>query len=103
MERDQEVLGRVRDRLKYRIEYKERLALRNKAERLEIYGGLREDIGIQTYLHGPMEYTKNLKLRSRVGKLDLPKRRDIPVVGRRRTWRHMCACVAQQWRVGLAW
>ena len=23
---------------------------------LEIYGGLREDIGMKTYLHGPMNY-----------------------------------------------
>ena len=42
---------------------------------LEIYGGLREDIGMKTYLHGPMDYAKNLKLRFRVGGLDLPERR----------------------------
>ena len=42
---------------------------------LEIHGGLREDIGMKTYLHGPMDYAKNLKVRSRVGDLDLPERR----------------------------
>ena len=36
------------------------------------------------------------KLKLRVGDLDLPDRRDISVVGRRRTWMHMCARVAQQ-------
>ena len=41
-----------------------------------IYGGLREAIGIKTYLHGPMDYAKTLlKLRFRVRDLDLPKRR----------------------------
>ena len=42
---------------------------------LEIYGGLREDIGMKTYLHGSMDYAKKLKLRFRVGNLDLPERR----------------------------
>ena len=41
---------------------------------LEMYGGLREDIGMKNYLHGPMDYTKKLKLRFRVGDLDLPER-----------------------------
>ena len=40
---------------------------------LEIYGGLREDIGMKTYLHGPMHYANMLKLRFRVGNLDLPE------------------------------
>ena len=30
---------------------------------------------MKTYLHGPMDYAKNLKLRFRVGDLDLPERR----------------------------
>ena len=30
---------------------------------------------IKTYLHGPMDYAKKLKLRFRVGDLDLPERR----------------------------
>ena len=41
---------------------------------LEIYGGLREDIGMKTNLR-PMDYAKKLKLRLRVGDLDLPERR----------------------------
>ena len=63
-------------------------------EHLEIYGGLGEDIGMKTYLHGPMDYTKMLKLRLRVGDLDLPERRGIPVVERRRKI-HRCALVAK--------
>ena len=34
---------------------------------------LPEGIGIKTYLHGRMDYAKNLKLRFRVGDLDLPE------------------------------
>ena len=44
-------------------------------QHLEIYGGLREDIGMKTYLHGAMDYAKKLKLRFCVGDLDLPERR----------------------------
>ena len=40
---------------------------------------------MKTYLHGPTDYAKKLKLRLRVGDLDLPEERYIPVVGRRRT------------------
>ena len=36
---------------------------------------LREEIGMKTYSHGPMDYAKTLKLRLRVGDLDLPERR----------------------------
>ena len=71
-----------------------RLALRNKVkeeEHLEIYGGLRGEVGMELYLHGPMDYVKTLKLRFRVGDLDLPQRR-IPVIGRRKMNR--CALVA---------
>ena len=32
-------------------------------------------MGMKTYLHGPMDYAKTLKLRFRVGDLDLPERR----------------------------
>ena len=38
-------------------------------------GGLREEIGMKTYFHGPMDYAKTLKLRFRVGDLDPPERR----------------------------
>ena len=57
---------------------KESPALRNKVkdeETLKIYGGLREAIGMKTYLHGPMDYAKTLKRRFRVGDLDLPEGR----------------------------
>ena len=83
--------------VKERIEIRERLALRNKVkegEHLEIYGGLREEIGMKTHLRGPMDYAKTLKLRFRVGDLDLPERRGMPVVGRRKMLR--CALVAKQ-------
>ena len=68
--------------VKEKIEIRERLALRNKVkeeEHLEIYGGLREEIGMKTYLHGPMDYAKTLKLRFRVGDLDLPKKKRYQV------------------------
>ena len=42
---------------------------------LEIYGGLRECIGIKTYLHGPMDYAENLTLRFCVRDLVRPERR----------------------------
>ena len=41
--------------------------------KIEIYGGLREEIGMKTCLHGPMDYAKTLKLRFRAGDLDLQK------------------------------
>ena len=40
-----------------------------------MYGGVREDVGMKTYLHGRMDHAKALKLRFRVGGLDLPGRR----------------------------
>ena len=42
---------------------------------MEVHWGLRKDIGIKTYLHGPLDYAEKLKLRFRVGDLDLPERR----------------------------
>ena len=51
-------------------------ALRNKVnEKEEVYGGLREEIGTKTYLRGPMDLAKTLKIRFRVGYLDLTKRK----------------------------
>ena len=44
-------------------------------KQLQIYGGLREGIGMKTYLHGLMDYATKLKLRFRVGDLDLPEKR----------------------------
>ena len=75
-----EKFGGCKTGVKERIEERQRLALRNKVKEeknLEIYGGLREDIEMKTYLHGPMDYAKKLKLRFRVGDLDLPERRKI--------------------------
>ena len=70
--------GRYKVEVEERIERRERLALRNKvgSERhLETYGGLREGIGMKTYLHGPTDIVKTLKVRLRVGNPDLPERR----------------------------
>ena len=44
---------------------------------LEIYGGLREGIGMKRLVHGPMDHAKRLKLRFHVGDLDLPERRKV--------------------------
>ena len=41
----------------------------------EIYGGLHEGLGTKTYLHGPTDFAKTLKLRFRVGDLDLRERK----------------------------
>ena len=63
---------------------------------LEIYGGLREDIGMKTYLHGPMDYAKKLKLRFRVGDLGLPERRKRYTSSREEenVATNMCPCSA---------
>ena len=74
-----EKFGGFKTEVNERIEIRERLALRNKVneeEHLELYGGLKEGIGMKRYLHGPMDYAKSLKLRFRVGDLDLPERRN---------------------------
>ena len=60
----------------------------------EIGGTLQRFIGMKTCLHGPLDYAKTLKLRFRVGDLDLSERRGMPVVGRRRMKYHRCALVA---------
>ena len=63
-------------RHKYKKEEKIRASAKNKVKEekhLDIYGGLREDIAMERYLHGPMDYAK--ELRFRVGDLDLPERR----------------------------
>ena len=44
-------------------------------EGFEICGGVREDLGMKTYLYGPIDNAKTLKLQCRVGDLDLPERR----------------------------
>lgn len=42
---------------------------------LEIHGRLRKGMGVETCLHSPMEAAKRLKLKLRVGDLDLPERK----------------------------
>ena len=51
---------------------------------------------MKTYLHGPMDDAKSLKLRFHVGNLDLPERRVtlLIVVERKRKKVHRCALVA---------
>ena len=95
-------LGKYKAEVKERIERRERLALRNKAEskkkHLEIYRGLREGIGIKSYLHSPMDFAKTLKLRFRVGDLELARKKKevpgIPVRSREEEEidAHMCPC-----------
>ena len=61
------------------MEERERQTLRNKVKEekhLRDIRGVREDIGMKTYLRGPMDYAKKLKLRFRVGDLDLPEKRE---------------------------
>ena len=41
----------------------------------EMYGRLREQTGIKTYLHAPVHYTKTRNLPLRVGNLAMPARR----------------------------
>ena len=77
--------GEYKTEVKEVIEERERLALRNNVieeKHLEIYRGVKENVGIKTYLYGPMDYAKKLKRRFHVGDLDLPEIRDIPVVGK---------------------
>ena len=50
------------------IEEMERLALSNivKGEKHLICGGLREALGMKTYLHGPMDYSYAKKLKTAI-------------------------------------
>ena len=64
--------------MKERREERGRLALRNKVKEEKysnIYGVWRENIGMKKYLHGPVDHAKKLKLRFRVGDVNLPERR----------------------------
>ena len=60
----------------------------------------REEIGMETYLHGPMDCAKTLKLQFDAGDLDLPERRGIPEVSRRKKTR-ACALMVKQQRAEL--
>ena len=57
---------------------------------------------METYLHGPMDYAKKLKLLFRVGDLELPERRNKYTGSREEedTDTNMCPCGRQE-RVGL--
>lgn len=44
-------------------------------QHLRMCGGLREEIGMEIHMHGPLDVVKKLKLRFRVANLDLPDRR----------------------------
>ena len=72
-----EACGVQDKKLKENIETRERLALRHKLkeeEHFEIFGGLREEIGMKTCLLGPRDYAKTLKLRFRGAGLDRPEK-----------------------------
>ena len=58
---------------RYKTEEKERIKVKEE-EHLIVLLGLREEIGMKTYLHGPTDYANTLKLRFRVGDRDLPER-----------------------------
>ena len=53
---------------------------------------LREEIGRKTYLHGPMDYAKTLKLRFRFGYLDLPERRKRYASSKEKEIAQVCPC-----------
>ena len=74
-----EKFGRYKAEVEEMMKRRGWLASRNKVKsekHLEMDGdSAREGIGMKTYLHGPMDFAKTLKLRFRVGDLDLPERR----------------------------
>ena len=68
----------LQDKNKIKCRRKGKASAKEQVERGGTLGdvqGLREKVGMKTYLHGPMDYAKKPKLRFRVGDLDLPKRR----------------------------
>ena len=63
-----EKFGGYKTEAKYIVEYMVMLALRTKVKEdkhFEIYGELRQDLGMETFLHGPRDYAKRLKVRFR--------------------------------------
>ena len=66
--------GRTRDRKKRKASAKKQGGI---GKTLEDTRGIerRNRIRVKTYLHGPMDFARTLKLRFRVGDLDLPERR----------------------------
>ena len=64
--------SRIKDRKKGKASAKEQGGI---GKTLGDIGGLREGIGMKTYMHGPMDFVKTLQLRFRVGDLGPPERR----------------------------
>ena len=73
-----------------------KLAIGHKVEEEEhvgIYGRSREEIRMKTYSDDPLYYATTLKLRFRVGDLDLPERRKWYATSRDQEDRaQMCPC-----------
>ena len=72
---------------------------------LRVKGGLTEDIGMKTYLHGPMDYAKKLNLRFGVGNLDLKERRKRYTNSREEEYvaTNMCLCgITIEYRTHIA-
>ena len=86
--------------VKERIELRERLALRNELKEEEhlrdIRGGYEKRLECRLYSRGPMNYANALKLRVRVGDLELPERRKRYTRSRAEEKMHRCALVAKQ-------
>ncbi|CAB1111443.1 unnamed protein product [Ectocarpus sp. CCAP 1310/34] len=75
---DTEGFGGFKKKVKEMLESREEATLRKKVrseDHLETYGKLKEGIRMKSYLDGPMDDAKKLKLQFRVGDLDLPERR----------------------------
>ena len=88
---------RNKTELKAPIERRQRLLIVlttkvNEDEHLEIYGGLKGEIGMKTCMHGPMYCPKMLKWRFRVGDLDMPESRKKYTSSRDEDDAQMCPC-----------
>lgn len=62
----------------------------------KIYGGLGEVIGMETYLHGPMDAARNLKLNDFRLVTWTPQKGEMPVVERKRRGMHGISPLAKQ-------
>ena len=71
-----DMFGRYKTEVGERMKRRDRVRKKVKLEKhSRVYAGYSEGIGMNTYAHGPMDFAKKLKLRFRVGDLDLPERR----------------------------
>ena len=73
-----EKVGGYKTAVQERTDIRERRALRNKVkgeEHSRDLRGVKRRNRNETHLHGPMDCSKTMKLRFRVGDLDLPERR----------------------------